>query len=85
MHLPQGELLHPCIDWLADKPSMEQYMHDYAKQEGFAVNALKERGGVIRWRCCHAGKYNKHRNLPMDVTNKTQRRELAESGDSLTF
>jgi hypothetical protein len=52
---PQGKIPHPCIDWVVDKLSMEQYMHDYPKQEGFAVNALKERGGVIRWRCTHAG------------------------------
>jgi hypothetical protein len=77
---PQGEIPHPCIDWLVDKLSMEQYMHDYPKQEGFAVNALKERGGVIRWRCAHAGKYNDHRKLPVDVMDKNQRRELAENG-----
>ena len=78
---PQDELWHLCINWLVEKLSMEQYMHDYAKQEGFAVNALKERGGVIRWHCYHAGKYDGHCNLPADVTNKTQRGKLAESGD----
>ncbi len=67
---PHSELLHPYIDWVLDKSAMEQYMHDYAKQEGFAVNALKERGGVIRWCCSHSGKYNDHRNLPADVTDK---------------
>jgi hypothetical protein len=81
MNPPQGDLPHPDIDWIVDKLSMEKYMHDYAKQEGFAVNALKERGGVIRWRCAHSGKYNDHRNLPVDVTDKTRRRELAERGE----
>ena len=56
-------------------------MHDYAKQEGFAVNALKECGEVIRWCCSHSGRYNDHRNLPADVTDKTRHQELAESDD----
>ncbi len=56
-------------------------MHDYPKQEGFAANASKAPGGRIRWRCSHSGKYNGHRNLPVDVTDKTQRQELAEIGD----
>lgn len=77
---PNGELEHPSIDWIIDKVSMDSYMNNYAKQEGFAVNPVKERGDVIRWRCIHAGKYNNHRNLPAEVTSKDQRREAAEMG-----
>ena len=41
MNPAQGELQYPCIHWLVAKLSTERYMHDFAKQEGFEVNALK--------------------------------------------
>jgi hypothetical protein len=67
---PNGELLHPFLQWELDKASMDKYMPEYAKQEGFAVNRLSEhKGTVIRWRCMHAGKYNNHRNLSAEVGN----------------
>ena len=47
LQIPQGELSYPYINWPVDKLSMEWCMHDYAKQKGFAVNTLKECGGVI--------------------------------------
>jgi len=59
---------------------MDLYMPNYAKQEGFAVNALKERGGVVRWRCIHGGKYNNHRRLSAEVTDKNRHQEAAEGG-----
>jgi len=65
---PNGELLHPFLQWEVDKASMDKYMPEYAKQEGFAVNRLSEhKGTVIRWRCMHAGKYSNHRNLSAEV------------------
>ena len=46
---PQGELRHPFLDWTIDEAAMNSYMPAYAKQEGCAMNLLKERGGVRRW------------------------------------
>jgi hypothetical protein len=77
---PQGGLPHPYIDWKIDKTIMERYMHDYAKQEGFAINHWKEHGIVIHFRCIHAGKYNNFHRLPAEVMDKKQREELLESG-----
>jgi hypothetical protein len=51
----QGELAQPFEDWILDKVVMNEYMPIYAKQEGFAVNPHKERGGVVRWRCIYTG------------------------------
>ena len=65
---PNGELLHPFLQWEVDTASMDKYMPEYAKQEGFAVNRLSEhKGTVIRWRCMHGGKYSNHRNLSAEV------------------
>lgn len=65
---PNGELQHPYLEWQLDKASMDKYMWEYAKQEGFAVNPEKEhKGSVIRWRCMYAGKYKNHRNLSAEV------------------
>ena len=65
---PNGELQHPYLEWQLDKASMDMYMTEYAKQEGFAVNAEKEhKGTVIRWRCMYAGKYKNHRNLSSEI------------------
>jgi hypothetical protein len=69
---PNGELLHPFLQWELDRASMDKHMPEYAKQEGFAVNRLSEhKGTVIRWRCMHAGKYNNHRNLSAEIGNDT--------------
>lgn len=65
---PHGALLHPFLEWQLDEASMDKYMPEYAKQEGFAVNRSQEhKGTVIRWRCIYAGKYNGHRNLSAEV------------------
>ena len=65
---PKGELQHPYLEWQLDKASMDKYMQEYPKQEGFAVNPEKEhKGRVIRWRCICAGKYKNHRNLSAEV------------------
>ena len=78
---PLGNLSHPYLGWVLDKASMDEYMHSYAKQEGFAVNFYKEHGGtVIRYRCIHAGKYNNFRKLPAQVTNKRNRQSALALG-----
>jgi hypothetical protein len=59
---------------------METYMPEYAKQEGFAVNQIKDHVQVIRWRCIHAGRYNNHRNLPAEVTDSHDRQTAIEAG-----
>jgi len=81
---PQGELLHPYLGWVIDKDAMYEYIPNYTKQEGFAANASKDRN-IIRFRCIHAGKYNDHRRLPPDVTNKNQRKQTAEAGTLKIF
>lgn len=67
---PLGEHKHPHIGWIVDKAALDKFVQDYAKQEGTALIAMKERGNVIRYRCIHGGKYNNHRNLPAEVTDK---------------
>jgi hypothetical protein len=79
----QGELTHPFESWIIDQAAMNEYMPNYAKQEGFAVNSLKERGGVVRWRCIHGGKYNGHRRLPVEVTEKKHLQNAQNAGISL--
>jgi hypothetical protein len=44
---PLGALSHPYLGWTPIKAVMEEYMRNYAKQEGFVVIPAKERGGVI--------------------------------------
>jgi len=66
--LSNSELDHPYLGWQLDKVSMDEYMLEYGRQEGFAVNPEKEhKGTVIRWRCIYAGKYKNHRNLSTEV------------------
>ena len=77
---PQGELAHPFEGWVIDKAAMDEYMPNYAKQEGCAVNPLREHGGVIRWRCIHGGKHNNHRSLPVEVTDKKHHENASEIG-----
>ena len=78
---PQGELAHPFEGWIIDKAAMYEYMPNYAKQEGCALNTYKEwHGHVIRWRCIHYGKHNNHRNLPTEVTEKSQRQTDTAEG-----
>jgi hypothetical protein len=77
---PQGALQHPHLEWTIDEAAMNSYMPAYGKQEGFAVNLLKERGGVRRWRCIHGGKHNDYRGLPAEVTAKNRRQEVAQAG-----
>jgi len=63
-----GQLQHPYLKWELNEASMNKYMPEYAKQEGFAVNREKEhKGRIIRWRCIYAGKYKNHRNLSAEV------------------
>jgi len=68
---PLGALSHPYLGWTPIKAVMEEYMQNYAKQEGFVVIPAKERGGVIRWRCIHGGKYNDWRKQPANITDKS--------------
>ena len=78
----QGELHHPYIGWRIDKVAMEEYMRNYAKQEGFAVYKSTN-GKVIYWRCVHAGKYRNRRGLPADVTDRSKRQEHLDAGNAL--
>ena len=50
---------------------MEEYIPKYAKQEGFAVDRIKEKKGIVeRWKCHHAGKYNNWRKQLELITDK---------------
>ena len=81
---PLGELGHPCIGVTLDKAAMEEYVPNYAKQEGYAVICGKENGGIIYyWRCIHGGKYNNWRNLPVEKTDKEQRQKKLDAGMAL--
>jgi hypothetical protein len=84
-HLRHGELGHPWIDWRLDKASMEEYMPKYAKQEGYAVDRIKEKKGTVhRWKCHHAGKYNPWRKQPELVTDKKVLQENVDAGNLLS-
>jgi len=76
---PLGDLNHPYIDWVIDKVTMDEYMLNYAKQEGFALTRTKD-GTRIRWRCVHAGRYRNRNNLPAEVTENERRQELQDAG-----
>ena len=76
---PLGDLEHPYIDWVIDKVTMNEYMPNYAKQEGFALTRTKD-GIRVRWRCVHAGRYRNRNNLPAEVTEKERRQELQAAG-----
>ena len=54
-------------------------MYAYSKQEGVAVNLLKEHGGVIQWRCIHAGKYKNSHHLLTEVTTDNETKQQAIS------
>lgn len=82
---PRGELQHPCIDWIIDKATMDEYILNYGKQEGFAFTRTQD-GSYIRFKCVHAGKYRNRHNLPSEVTEKSKREELMAAGSMyLTF
>jgi hypothetical protein len=68
---PHGALPHPTLGVELDLATMQEYMTNYARQEGSAYTRTNyNHGTTIRWRCKHNGKYNNHRNLPKQVTNK---------------
>jgi hypothetical protein len=74
-----GDLQHPYIGWIIDRVTMDEYMPNYAKQEGFALTRTKD-GIRIRWRCVHSGRYRNRNNLPAEVTEKERRKELQDAG-----
>lgn len=76
---PLGDLKHPYIDWIIDRVTMDEYMPNYAKQEGSALIRTKD-GIRIRWRCVHAGRYRNRNNIPAEVTEKERRQELLNAG-----
>ena len=58
---------------------MQEYMTNYARQEGSAYTRTNyNHGTIIRWRCKHHGKYNNHHNLPKQVTNKREHKDLID-------
>ena len=77
---PHSALQHRFIGWRIDKVGMEEYIPQYSKQEGFAVNPHRD-GKAVRWYCIHAGKYNNHHNLPMDVTHNHQ--DTTDAGEAI--
>jgi len=78
---PKGQLQHPHIGWIIDEVTMNSFMRDWAKQEGFAVNK-NTNNMVVYWRCVHYGKYRNRYNLPSEVTEKSNRQDLLEKGIS---
>jgi len=76
---PRGHLEHPHLGWIIDEVTMEMFMRQWAKQEGFAVTKNTNRKAVY-WRCIHYGKYRNRYNLPNEVTEKSKRRELQDRG-----
>ena len=59
---------------------MNEYMLNYAKQEGVAFTRAKD-GNRVRYRCVHAGRYRNRNNLPAEVTEKERRKELQDAGN----
>ena len=60
---------------------MNLFMREYFKQEGFAVIEKKEhKASVSHWHCIHSGRYNNHRYLPPEVTDKTTLTERTTTG-----
>lgn len=57
---------------------MEEYIRNWAKQEGFAVTK-NSNGKTIYWRCIHAGKYRNRHDLPVEVTDRSKRQELLDA------
>jgi len=76
---PPGDLEHPYVSWIIDEVTMDEYMPNYAKQEGFAFTRIKD-GNRVRWPCVHAGKYRNRNNLPVEVTAMECRQELQNDG-----
>ena len=76
---PRGHLEHPHLGWIIDEVTMEMFMRQWAKQEGFAVTKNTNKKTVY-WRCIHYGKYRNRYNLPNEVTEKSKRRELQDQG-----
>ena len=74
-----GDLEHPYIGWIIDKVTMDEYMPNYAKQEGVALTRTKD-GMRVRYQCVHAGRYRNRNNLPAEVTEKKRRQELQDAG-----
>ena len=78
---PLGKLQHPHIGWVVDKATLDRFIDGYAAQEGTALISHKERGNVIRYRCIHGGKYNNHRNLPVEVIgDKAKQEQVLQRG-----
>ena len=78
---PHGALPHPILGMELDQAAMQEYMMNYARQEGSAYSRTNyNHGMIIRWRCKHNGKYNNHHDLPVQVTDKRAQKELLESG-----
>jgi len=76
---PHGHLEHPHINWIIDEVTMETFMRQWAKQEGFAI-AKNTNGKTVYWRCIHYGKYRNRYNLPNEVTEKSKHHELQDRG-----
>jgi|SRR5208282_5151931 len=74
-----GDLKHPHVDWIIDEVTMNEYLSNYVKQEGFAFTRIKD-GMRVYWRCVHAGRYRNRNNLPLEVTEKESRQELRDEG-----
>ena len=79
---PHSALQHRFIGWRIDKVGMEEYIPQYSKQEGFAVNPHRD-GKAVRWYCIHAGKYNNHPQLPMDITLSHNRQDATNAGEAI--
>ena len=81
---PHGALPHPNIDMEFDQAIMNEFMLNYARQEGSTFIHKKYcQGFTIRWRCIHNGMYNNHHGLPWQVTDKKLCKEKTESGSIL--
>lgn len=78
---PKGHLQHPYIGWIVDEVTMNAFMQNWPKQEGFAVTKTTN-NVAIYWRCVHHGKYRNRYNLPAEVTEKSKCQGLLNNGIS---
>jgi len=64
---------------------MEEYIPKYAKQEGYAVDRMKEKKGTVhRWKCHHAGRYNNWCKQSELVTDKKVLQEKINDSNLLS-
>ena len=75
---PLSELMHLYIKWIINKIIMDLYIHNYIKQEDYAMNSTNDKNVRHFW-CIHVEKYNNHHKLSIEVFNSHHHEEASQS------